>query len=143
MASRKKLSTVRFTEEEAKQIDRYLKKDLLFDSFSSLARVATLGFIGQDKILCLQAVSQNNDKKPAFLWDYDLTAAQVREILSQPISDPQRLWMISRLLAEAPFQEIFSYITIKNIRETLPKLRLPAKKHKWWEYAVQRWSQHE
>lgn len=64
------------------------------------------------------------------------------EILSYRGYPPQKLWLIERILTQAKFNEIFEYLTIDEIKKTLPQLRLSKKILKRWMYAVQRWDQY-
>lgn len=143
MKSKSALRTVRFTPEETKQVDTYLKQNPIFESFSSLARVATLSFVDQEFSLHLKPIAKHADQRPPFLWDYDLTEVQVREILSQAGLSDQKKWLIEKILSQARFDETIQYLDIEAIRKALPHLRLPPKIRERWEYALKRWSHHE
>ena len=125
-------------------VNIYLKNNPLFESFSSLARVATLSFIREQGAIHLNPITvESKPKRPPFLWDYDLSEVEVREILGQSGWPPQKIWLIERILAEARFNEIFSYLTLETIQQAFPRLRLPFKIRERWEYAVKRWSRHD
>lgn len=135
------LKTIRLTPEENRQVSRYLLDNPLFDGFGSLARVATLEFIRVRRTLPLQPLLQSPfQKRPSFLWDYDISEVQVHEILKKKGKD--RDWLVARILERAPFTEVFRFLTLSEIREALPRLRLPLKRKAHWTYALQRWSQH-
>lgn len=136
------LRTVRFTEAEAARISQYLEKNPLFDSFSSLARVATLSFLGEERRFHLEPVSERKWQRarPRFLWDYDLSDGEVREILSQPgLSDTKR-FLMERILTECRFEEVFEYLSRDELTRLFERLSLPPKKKRHWEYALARWS---
>lgn len=140
MSARTQLRTARFSRQEAKMVNNYLKQNHIFESFSSLARVATLQFIEERKSLGLWPIAkQSGTKKPKFLWDYNLTEFEVREILSTPGLSDKKLWLIERILSEARFDEVFEYIDLNIIRLSLPKLRLKEKVRGRWQYALERW----
>lgn len=141
MKAKNQLKTVRFGFEEAKWVDEYLKQNQLFESFSALARVATLAFIGQKMEVTLNPIRPSEgEKRPTFLWDYDLNDTQVREILGRPgLPEPKR-WLMARILTEVRFEEVCDYLDIDEIARFLPQLRLPKKVRDRWAYAVQRWS---
>lgn len=144
MRQKSQLRTVRFSSEEAAQVDQYLKQNSLFESFSSLARVATLTMIRQQCEVHLNPVSvTKNVQRPSFLWDYDLNEVQVREILGRSNTDQKKLWLVERILREARFDEVFRYLTLSEVQNVFPKLRLDAKLKKRWEYTLQRWATHE
>jgi hypothetical protein len=135
------LRTVRFTEAETTLIDRYLEKNPVFDSFSSFARVATLTFLGQSQRFRLEPVKESREARarPRFLWDYDLSEGEVREILSQPgLSDTKR-FLMERILTECRFEEVFEYLTLDQLTRQFERLSLPTDKERHWGYALARW----
>lgn len=139
--AKSELRTVRFAKSEAKWVDGYLRQNPLFESFSSLARVATLAFIQQKMEVSLNPIrSEGGEKRPSFLWDYDLTETQVREILGWPGLPEQKRWLMARILTEARFEEVCDYLEFDAMARFLPLLRLPKKVHDRWEYAIRRWS---
>ena len=137
--SRTCLKTLRLTPEEDRLVAAYLRGNPLFDGFGSLARVATLEFIRSRRSLslCPSPEPEEGVRRPVFLWDYDLTEAQVREVLARGGKD--RDWLMGRILDQAPLQEILKYLSLDEIREALPRLRLRLKKKAHWEYALKRW----
>ena len=140
--ARDQLRTVRFSEAEAARVDAYLESNPLFDSFSSLARVATLTFLGEAHRFRLEPAPEacHGRGRPRFLWDYDLSVAQVRELLAQPgLSDAKR-FIIERILSECRFEEVFEYLTREELTRHFARLTLPATKRRHWGYALARWS---
>lgn len=90
--------------------------------------------------------AEANDRpqaRPRFLWDYDLSEAEVKTILKQPGFNPTKCWLIERLLLEARLDEIVAYVNPNEISQALPSLRLPPKLRQWWEYALSRWMHHD
>ncbi|MBI1909239.1 MAG: hypothetical protein HYS22_03635 [Deltaproteobacteria bacterium] len=143
MAPKERLRTVRFSPDEGRHVDEYLNKNRLFESFSSLARVATLSFIEQGEAVQLNPVRWQERKKPSFLWDYDLGETEVRELLGQPGLSDKKRWLVERILTQARFDEVFDYLTLDQINRALPSLRLPSKIRERWDYALKRWGRHE
>lgn len=142
--NKNQLRTVRFAPNEGDLVNAYLKKNPLFESFSALARVATLSFIGQQGTIHLNPLTvESKKKRPSFLWDYDLSEVEVRETLNQAGFSPQKIWLIERILGQARFVEIFEYLDLETIQQALPRLRLAPKIKKRWEYAVNYWTSHE
>ena len=76
---------------------------------------------------------------PYFLWDYDLTDTQVREIL-HGTNETEKIWMMSRILESAAFGDVWNYVTLPEVREMFPKLKLKAPVQKAWDYALTIWS---
>lgn len=136
------LRTVRFRSKEAAEIDAYLQTNTVFESFSSLARVATLSFISSACEIRLSPSFFPLGKKPSFLWDYDLNVFQVKEILSQRGLTKQKKWLLEKILTEAQFKEVFDYVTIDDISHYLPQLKLTERVRERWQYALNRWISH-
>lgn len=141
MSGRNALRTVRFTPEETKEVAAYLKGNPIFESFSSLARIATLAFIGKGFDLRLQpATLFKEEKHPSFLWDYDLSSQQAREILSRRGFENKKRWLIEKILTEARFDEAVEFLDLKELEKILPQLKIPEKIKNHWTYALKRWS---
>lgn len=144
MGLKQKLSTVRFSPEEGALVEEYLGKNPLFESFSALARVAMLTFIGHAGTVHLNAITtETKAKQPRFMWDYDLSDVQIKEIINSKGLSQKKRWLIGRILCQARFDEVFDYLTLPEIKNALPLLRLPKKIRERWKYAIERWSRHE
>jgi len=78
-----------------------------------------------------------------FLWDYDLTEQQVRDILRQG-NPAERAWLISRILEYAKWEDIWRYLTPADIRRDFELLhfRRPQDRE-LWAFALDRWARHE
>ena len=133
------LQTVRLTKEEKKRTDQFLKLNPIFESFSSLARAAIIDFVGEAKTLALKPTSSFSQKKPYFLWDYNLTEGMVKEILSLPSLDKKK-WLIARILVHCRFQDVWKYLSISEIKEAIPFLRMSQRKKEHWQYAIDLWT---
>ena len=138
MENKGELRTLRMAKTEINLIDRYLKLNPAIENFSQLARIAILDFISRSGEISLRPiVSGSESKRPPFLWDYDLTEAQVHEVLKS--ASKMRLWLTARILEHGRFDEVWKYLTPREIEHDLPKLRLPSKIKKHWEYALKHW----
>jgi len=62
-------------------------------------------------------------QRPYFIWDYDLTEADVRAILAGD-DELQKAWMTARLLESARYEDIWKYISLEELRAIFPKLQL-------------------
>jgi hypothetical protein len=78
-------------------------------------------------------------KKPYFLWDYDLSEKTIKEILRRG-KQPEKLWLVGRILEHAHFNDVFKYLDLEEIRNSLPKLRLRPTTRKYWQRALSAWS---
>lgn len=80
--------------------------------------------------------------KPYFLWDYDLTDADVRAIVRGD-DETQKIWLVTRLLEAARYEDIWRYITLAELRQIFPKLRLKPQVRAAWEFALNVWGAHQ
>lgn len=80
-------------------------------------------------------------KKPYFLWDYDLTEKQVRKMLKEDDAFTRR-WLIGRIVSHATFDDIFKYLSIREILAIWPQLRIRPEIKKAWERAFAAWGYH-
>jgi hypothetical protein len=84
--------------------------------------------------------SERVSRKPRFLWDYDLSETEVREILAHKELSPLKQWLIERILTEGRFEEICEYLDLATIQQSFDQLRLPPHIKARWEYALKRWT---
>ena len=133
------IQTLRLTEKEWGDINHFLKLNPLFDSFSSLARIALRSFLKQKNILETIPLSERPKESPYFLWDYDLSEEQVQEMLATQSFDKKK-WLIARILESARFEDVWKYLTLGDIQKALPHLRMNPKKKAYWSHAIKIWS---
>jgi predicted nucleotidyltransferase len=79
-------------------------------------------------------------RRAYFFWDYDLSEEDVRRILTG--GDPyERAWVISRLLEAARWDDIWTYITVDDIRRHWDDLTFRAPYFREaWEHALVVWA---
>lgn len=73
-----------------------------------------------------------------FLWDYDLSKKDVRRILRDG-SEQEKIWLASRILESARYKDVWKYLTLNEIAEFFPKLRLKKPVRRAWKRALQVW----
>lgn len=78
-------------------------------------------------------------KHPYFLWDYDLTEADVRRILHGP-NETEKLWMMGRILESASFKDVWKYTNLNEINSLFPKLKLKKPIYNAWQNALYVWN---
>ena len=61
--------------------------------------------------------------RPYFLWDYNLTNEDVKRILREG-DESSRKWIIGRILESAQYKDVWEYLSLKEVAEIFPKLRL-------------------
>lgn len=138
--NRSVVATIRFSRKEIRELERYLRRNAYFDSISSVCRVATMEFVRTRTALALQPnLGQAGGKRPWFLWDYDLSEAQVHELLTHAPFE-QRKWLLGRMLERLGPAEIVRYASLDALRQALPHLRLDEKVKRHWEEAIAVWT---
>ena len=76
--------------------------------------------------------------RPYFLWDYDLTEADVQAIL-QAGDDTERFWLVSCILESARYEDVWKYLSLAELRPLFPHLRLKPEVQSAWGFAMQVW----
>jgi len=79
------------------------------------------------------------NKSAYFFWDYDLPENKVKNILKSVDMDERNL-VIARILEHAKWDDIWKFLTLKDIKDALPQLRINPKIKNIWEYAFNRWT---
>lgn len=82
-----------------------------------------------------------DSKRPYFLWDYDLTEEDVRRILREG-TEVDKIWMTSRILTSARFEDVWKYITLPQVVSLFPKLRMRSSVKEAWHRALTVWGYH-
>lgn len=77
-------------------------------------------------------------KKPYFLWDYDYTEKDVRRMLKEG-NETTKQWLTARILESAKYEDVWKYLTLKEILAVFPKLRLRKPMREAWEEAFKAW----
>lgn len=83
----------------------------------------------------------NSAKRPYFLWDYDLTDDDVRRILAGD-NETEKIWMMSRILTHAHFNDVWKYVRVKDVADWFPKLRMHPRLKETWKTALTVWGYH-
>lgn len=78
---------------------------------------------------------------PYFLWDYELTDSKIRKIIKGS-NEVEKIWLVSRILTHARFEDVFKYLTINDIVNIFPKLSLPSNIKDAWKRALSVWGYH-
>ena len=79
------------------------------------------------------------DARPYFLWDEDLSIAELRERLAGP-DRRERLRLLTKLLREACDLDVWRFVTPQEVAEALPAIvgRL-GRRRRFWEFLIQGW----
>lgn len=84
---------------------------------------------------------KQKSKRPYFLWDYDLTEDDVRRILHGK-NEVEKIWMMSRILSSATYNDVWKYLRLKEVVEWFPKLRMRKEMFHAWKHALTVWGYH-
>lgn len=79
-----------------------------------------------------------NSKRPYFLWDYDLTEADVHRILKTG-NEFDKDWLLARLLESATLEDLWKYTTLYEIKKHFPHLKLKKPIKRAWNLALSVW----
>lgn len=140
MKGKEILRTVRLSPKEDGWVRKFISNNPAIENFSVLARIAILDLVSRGGTIQLKPIVEEGKgakKRPSFLWDYDLTEGQIREILNGPLA--KRRWLVAKILEHAKFDEVWKYLSLKDIERDLPSLRMNLRTKNHWEYAVNRW----
>lgn len=76
---------------------------------------------------------------PYFLWDYDLTEKDVIKILRSK-NENEKSWITTRILESAKYEDIWRFLSLKEIKEIYPYLTLKKPVKDAWDYALSVWN---
>lgn len=79
-----------------------------------------------------------NSHRPYFLWDYDLTEADVHRLLKEG-SETTKIWLLSRIVESAKLDEVWTYISYSDLKRIYPKLKLKKPIKRAWDLALSVW----
>jgi hypothetical protein len=81
------------------------------------------------------------DLRPYFLWDEDLSIAELRRRLAGPDRD-ERLRLLAKLLREARDLDVWRFVTPREVAEALPLIaaRL-GRRRPFWEFLIHGWQE--
>ena len=79
--------------------------------------------------------------KQAF-WDYNFTERALRQKLIQG-SRQEKVWIIGRIIENLPYEVIWQYITLAELKRVFPLLRIRPKLKEIWGYTLALWEKHE
>ena len=77
--------------------------------------------------------------KPYFFWDYSLNEKQIHQILKGK-DEVKKRWVAVRILESAKFNDVFKYLTLDEIKQLFPDLKMKKSVKKAWERALDAWS---
>lgn len=83
----------------------------------------------------------NPDGRPYFLWDEDLSVADLRAALQPGRSDEVRLRLLGKLLREARDVDVWQFVSPQDVAAALPVLgRRLGRRRSFWEFLIRGWT---
>jgi hypothetical protein len=80
-----------------------------------------------------------SDQRPYFMWDEDMSIAELRAALSGP-DMASRLRLLGKMLREARDTDVWQFVTPAEVSRDLPALaRHLGRRRRFWEYVMGRW----
>ncbi len=79
--------------------------------------------------------------KQAF-WDYKFTERQILQKLTHGTKD-EKAWIIGRIMENLPFNVIWKYTTLTQVKDFFPYLHFRPKLKKIWGYTLSLWGKYE
>lgn len=79
--------------------------------------------------------------KQAF-WDYNFSEKELLAKLQRG-TRKEKAWAIGRMLENLPFDTLWKYITLPQLRELFSSVHLRPKIKKIWQYTLNLWSKYE
>jgi hypothetical protein len=82
---------------------------------------------------------ERGEARPYFLWDEDLSIAELRQRLAGP-DQRERLRLLAKLLREARDLDVWRFVTPQEVAAALPLIapRL-GRRRRFWEFLIQGW----
>lgn len=79
------------------------------------------------------------DLRPYFLWDEDLSIAELRGVLAGS-DDHERLRLLGKMLREARDSDVWQFVSPEVVARDLPQLgRRLGRRRAFWEWLIRGW----
>jgi len=81
----------------------------------------------------------DEDRRPYFLWDEDLSIAEVRRIMDGA-DDARRPRLMAKILREARDDEVWAFLTVRQVVESWPQIApILGRRRAFWEFLLHAW----
>ena len=79
------------------------------------------------------------DCRPYFLWDEDVSIAELRAILASP-SSAMRDRLLGKMLREARDLDVWTFVRPADVAEALDRLRPRlGRRYRFWRFLIEGW----
>ena len=75
-------------------------------------------------------------------WDYNFSENELTTKLKAGTNE-QKVWIIGRIIENLPYETIWQYVTLPQLKTYFPYLSLRPQIKKIWTYTLDLWSKHE
>lgn len=80
------------------------------------------------------------DARPYFLWDEDISVAELRAALKPGGDEHGRLRLLGKLLREARDTDVWQFVSPADVAAALPALgRRLGRRRRFWEFLIEGW----
>jgi hypothetical protein len=81
----------------------------------------------------------DEDARPWFLWDEDITIRELRAVLRGPSSD-ERDRLLGKLMREARDVDVWRFVQVADVVEALPRIeRRLGRRAAFWTWLIDGW----
>jgi hypothetical protein len=81
------------------------------------------------------------DKRPYFLWDEDVTVAELRDVFRNGEPEVRRR-LLAKMLREARDTDVWQFVTPEEVERELPHLaRRLGRRERFWNWLISGWKQ--
>lgn len=78
--------------------------------------------------------------RPYFVWDEDVSVAELRAALRPGRDEHARLRLMGKLLREARDMDVWRFVTPSEVAAALPDLgRRLGRRRRFWEFLIEGW----
>lgn len=82
---------------------------------------------------------QQENSRPYFLWDEDVSIAELRHRLRGP-DERDRLRLLGKMLREARDSDVWAFVTPEEVAQSLPAVgRRLGRRRAFWEFLIEGW----
>jgi hypothetical protein len=79
------------------------------------------------------------DIRPYFLWDVEVTVAELRQRLADPDPATRSLWM-ARVLREARYPDVWKLVDVVEVNRCYPLIRPHlGRSRRFWDFLLEGW----
>jgi hypothetical protein len=77
--------------------------------------------------------------RPYFLWDQEITYAELRQKLASADPDERALWM-ARVMREARYQDVWKLLRLRDVLALLPRIdEHLGRSREFWHWLIEGW----